>query len=56
MNSRGKELALASFNYHGFHFSMAFDFAKNGTIVTGCVGFGLDRWIDVLKEKQIVVK
>ena len=56
VNSRGKELALASFNYHGFHFSKAFDFAKNGTVVTGCVGFGLDRWIDVLKEKQIVVK
>lgn len=49
----GKELALASFNYHEFHFSKSFDFDKNGKIVTGCVGFGLDRWIYVLNELQL---
>lgn len=48
------ELALASFNYHNFHFSKTFKFDKNGTIVTGCVGFGIDRWIKVMKEGGII--
>ena len=45
------KLALASFNYHGFHFSKAFNFDKESKIVTGCVGFGLDRWIYRLMER-----
>ena len=55
VNSRGRELALASFNYHGVHFSRAFGFERNGKVVTGCVGFGLDRWLDIFKEKQISI-
>ena len=52
VKSREKELALASFNYHGFHFSSPFGFEREGKVVTGCVGFGLDRWIDKVKEIQ----
>ena len=45
-----EQLAIASFNYHDFHFSKAFNFDDNKKIVTGCVGFGLDRWIYVLNK------
>lgn len=41
----GKEVALASFNFHGNHFSAKFNFEGDRNIVTGCVGFGLERWI-----------
>lgn len=44
------EVALASFNFHGYHFSKTFDFDEDGKIVTGCVGFGLDRWIELVKN------
>ena len=40
-----REIAIASFNYHNYHFSKAFNFDKSGEIVTGCVGFGLERWV-----------
>lgn len=50
-----KEVAIASFNYHNTHFSAEYNFDKNGQIVTGCVGFGLERWVaaynDRLKNK-----
>ena len=39
------EVAVASFNYHGTHFSRAFGFDRSATVVTGCVGFGLERWL-----------
>jgi seryl-tRNA synthetase len=42
---QGEEVAVASFNYHDTHFSRAFSFDSDGQIVTGCVGFGLERWI-----------
>lgn len=45
----GKELALASFNFHGNHFSRPFHFDQGGTIVSGCVGFGLERWLQFFK-------
>lgn len=41
----GKDVAVASFNFHGNHFSMPFHFDNKNTIVTGCVGFGLERWL-----------
>lgn len=41
----GRKIAVASFNYHGCHFSKAFGFDEQGEIATGCVGFGLERWI-----------
>lgn len=46
-NELGK-IALASFNFHGPHFSKTFEFDENETVVTGCVGFGIDRWIYAL--------
>lgn len=45
-----KELSLCSFNYHGSHFSEAFHFDKQKKIVTGCVGFGLDRWLSSINS------
>lgn len=44
----GKEVALASFNFHDTHFSEPFQFSQNKQIVTGCAGFGLERWVNVL--------
>lgn len=41
-------LAIASINYHDNHFSKPFEFDNAGKIVTGCIGFGLDRWHQVL--------
>ena len=48
----GKEVSVASFNYHNNHFSKEFNFDSNDTIVTGCVGLGIDRWISLLKESE----
>lgn len=39
------DVAVASFNFHDTHFSKPFNFDKEGDIVSGCVGFGLERWI-----------
>lgn len=41
----GEDVAVASFNFHGNHFSMPFHFDKQGSMVSGCVGFGLERWL-----------
>lgn len=38
------EVACSSFNYHRNHFSKVFGFDEGGKVVTGCVGFGLNRW------------
>lgn len=43
-------ISLASFNYHGTHFSKVFNFDKNSRIVTGCVGFGLERCLVAIKN------
>lgn len=43
-------LAISSFNYHGYHFSKEFHFDSNSSIVTGCVGCGIDRWITVINN------
>lgn len=48
VNINNRELAIASFNYHKYHFSKLFEFDKNEKIVTGCVGFGIDRWVYLL--------
>lgn len=42
------ELACASFNDHDVHFSEAFGFDSEGHIVTGCAGFGIERWTTAL--------
>lgn len=46
----GKKVAVASFNFHEYHFSKPFNFDNNGEIVTGCVGFGMERWIAACLE------
>ena len=40
-------LACASFNLHGVSFSKSFNFSLKDadTTVSGCVGFGLERWV-----------
>ncbi len=40
----GRRIAVSSLNYHGSHFSRAFDFTGENQIETGCIGFGLERW------------
>ena len=47
---KGEDVAVASFNYHDTHFSKPFNFDNNEQVVTGCVGFGLERWIAACKE------
>lgn len=49
VNIDGVDLAIASFNYHDHHFSKEFNFDKNGRVVTGCVGCGLERWIKAME-------
>lgn len=47
-----KKLSIGSINYHGFHFSKTFGFDANNTIVTGCIGVGLERWMSILINTQ----
>ena len=44
------DVAIASFNYHHTHFSQAFNFDRNSRIVTGCVGYGMERWLAACME------
>ena len=49
-NIEDKEVAICSYNYHGTHFSKEFNFDNGGEIVTGCVGYGLERWVSAIKD------
>ena len=51
-NIDGKEVAIASFNIHGTHFSKPFNFDQSGTVVTGCVGFGLERLVAAIRSQN----
>lgn len=43
------DLAIASTNAHGPFFGQAFDLRRDGqTLVSGCVAFGLERWLYAL--------
>lgn len=53
INVNGEKLSIGSINYHGFHFSKTFQFDRNNTIVTGCIGVGLERWISSLTNNKI---
>lgn len=44
----GREIALASFNYHGNKFSKTYHF-DHGNVVSGCVGVGHERWLKLIK-------
>lgn len=41
----GQGVPLASFNFHRTHFSGPCGFDRENTVVTGCAGFGLHRWL-----------
>lgn len=47
----GQSLALASFNFHGTHFSAPYAFDGDNRVVTGCVGFGLHRWLAATQDR-----
>lgn len=51
-----KEVAVASFNSHSNHFSKPFKFDGDGSTVSGCVGFGMERWISVCEDIDDVLK
>ena len=51
----GINVALGSFNFHGMHFSNSFNFKGSNNFVSGCVGFGLERWIAAIKAQKIDV-
>lgn len=44
----GIDVSISSFNFHETHFSQPFGFDRDGEVVTGCVGFGLHRWLAAL--------
>ena len=48
-----KDVACGSFNYHKTHFSKLFEFDEGGSVVTGCVGFGLNRWLTRYMQDHI---
>jgi seryl-tRNA synthetase len=50
LNDDNENVSLSSFNYHHTHFSQAFNFDQKSSIVTGCVGFGLERWLAACKK------
>lgn len=41
----GRPVAVSSFNRHGGHFTGPFNIGRRGAIVSGCVGYGLERWL-----------
>ena len=48
-------VAISSFNYHDTHFSKPFHFDKKGSVVTGCIGYGLERWVTTLNYYNIKI-
>lgn len=46
----GRDVSVASFNFHGYHFSLPFKFDNSKKVVSGCVGFGMERWVAACKE------
>lgn len=49
----GKTVSLSSYNYHGTHFSKIFHFDNHNQTVSGCVGYGLERWVAAINEYGI---
>ena len=47
------DVSLASFNFHNGHFSIPFEFDNNRQVVSGCVGFGMERWVAACLEYGI---
>lgn len=53
VKSNNSRIVIGSINYHGTHFSKTFDFDDNNKIVTACIGFGIERIITVVEEKNM---
>lgn len=51
----GREVAVASFNHHNNHFSKPFNFDRDGSVMSGCVGFGMERWVSACNEHKIIL-
>lgn len=51
-----KDVALCSFNTHNYHFSKTFKFDNDGKVVSGCVGFGIERWIAAIKYYNVSIE
>jgi len=49
----GQDVSVASFNFHSGHFSIPFEFDNNRQVVSGCVGFGMERWVAACLEYGI---
>jgi hypothetical protein len=46
-------LAIGSINYHRHHFGDAFQIRRGEeSIESGCVAFGIERWLHVLIQKH----
>lgn len=54
ININKEDVAVASFNYHNSHFSKAYHFDNNGSTVSGCVGFGMERWVAACINEKIM--
>ena len=52
LKGKFENVSLCSFNFHETHFSKAFSFDNGGEIVSGCVGFGLERWVEALTNNS----
>lgn len=48
----GKPVAIASFNRHGDHFTKPFGIGPTGEVVSGCAGFGLERWLAARRAQK----
>lgn len=48
----GNNVACSSINFHNVNFSKAFNFSCDNRIVTGCVGFGIERWCTALEAND----
>lgn len=46
----GEDVAVASFNFHETHFSRPMKFDRDGENVTGCSGFGIERWVAAVED------
>ena len=49
------DVSIASFNFHGTHFSKPFHFDQKGTVLTSCVGYGLERWVSAIRHHNISI-
>lgn len=49
------EVSIASFNFHGTHFSKPFHFDQSGRVLTSCIGYGLERWVSAIRHYNISI-